>query len=1122
MKEIRILSWNIAGWTKKSMDPDLVTLFRSHDLVLLQETWATTPIIFAGYKGLSLPALRTAGRGRPSGGLSILVADYITADLIFMADSYCKIQVIKLRGTAHELLVANVYLPPKPKNEEKECQWRYLNQIISDIQIKCPGLGLLIAGDFNSRVGTDSIIFLETFDQPLEDLPALCSLPRSSKDKVINISGTWLAKFCVLFGLTWINDLPSLTEVGEFTFLAPQGSSVIDYMLISSPLLSSTVNFHVCSPLHSDHLPLSGTFLFNLDIPSIPLTSPRNLHDTSVHLKWDYKTKTLFESIVNKAPLEILIAALLPKNLTADCFNSYEVLNNHLVEVLGQCSSPQLRASSSFTPVLPGTDETCQALKANIRRTYKDYIASKATALPTCYFTLCRQLRGAISQHLSYLHKKRWTCLAKAVLTNNSRSFWEMIAGAVTTNIPRPGPTVHAHVWISHFRSLFYDKNLGNPPSVTVNFEELPEWPPVEPSEVIELISQLKTGKAAGPDLIPSDLLKAAPSWWAPFLAKLFTLVNNTGCIPSSWTHSIVVPIYKKGDSTNPSNYRPISLLSIVGKLYASQLLTKLTAWLDSNNIIGPEQAGFRSGRSTLDHCTVLSYLISKQVDQARSRLYTAFLDLKAAFDSVNRNILWGKLDKFGIDPRLLQLIQKLYSNTSCRIRLRRDGTLSEPVLTNRGVKQGCVLAPTLFNLYINDLTPFLAKVDSHCPKIGSLPVPILLYADDMVLIPRTKIGLKRLIQGCISFLHTNQLQLNFAKSKIIVFGKSWRPCSWQFGRSAIQQVKSFKYLGILFHYKHQWSMHRIAAIRTAKITTQAIIRFFYTQGAAYIPAALRVFNAKVVNQLLYGSQIWLSAFNIEVERIQSSFLYKIFGLPHCVPYAALCLEAGQYRLQCLLWIRFFKFWLRMCFLAESVPFLKSILTDYSYCSGYILFIKKIQSIGLSPDLLGSVTLSSAIKISLNRLIDIERQDVFAAAAKSCSPLHLQLPCTLSKSPRYLFVIDNPQARRAFSLARCNALPSSLREYRFNRSSKAQGCCLCNQTDMETLAHVLLHCTWYNDLRQNILNPLLANLQGGSDSDIVQILLSSINKWTINQLAKFFQLTMERRAAIVSSTTEPR
>ena len=119
-------------------------------------------------------------------------------------------------------------------------------------------------------------------------------------------------------------------------------------------------------------------------------------------------------------------------------------------------------------------------------------------------------------------------------------------------------------------------------------------------------------------------------------------------------------------------------------------------------------------------------------------------------------------------------------------------------------------------------------------------------------------------------------------------------------------------------------------------------------------------------------------------------------------------------------------------------------------------------------------------------------------------------------------MIDNPQARHAFSLARCNALPSSIMDYRFDRSSKAQGQCLCTQVDTESLAHVLLHCSWYNDLRQDILNSLLVNLQGRSDSGTIQTLLSTTNKWTINQLAKFFQLSIERREAIVTDTKEPR
>lgn len=83
-----------------------------------------------------------------------------------------------------------------------------------------------------------------------------------------------------------------------------------------------------------------------------------------------------------------------------------------------------------------------------------------------------------------------------------------------------------------------------------------------------------------------------------------------------------------------------------------------------------------------------------------------------------------------------------------------------------------------------------------------------------------------------------------------------------------------------------------------AKLTSQSILWFFYMRGNLYIPATVPIFNVKVLAQLLYGIPIWLPSFNLEVERIQSTSLYKIFGLAHCVPYAALCLEAGQYRIE--------------------------------------------------------------------------------------------------------------------------------------------------------------------------------------------------------------------------------
>ena len=122
---------------------------------------------------------------------------------------------------------------------------------------------------------------------------------------------------------------------------------------------------------------------------------------------------------------------------------------------------------------------------------------------------------------------------------------------------------------------------------------------------------------------------------------------------------------FQSGDPLNPRNYRPISLLSIIGKLYAKHLLNKLAASEEQMTITGPEQVGFRKGKSILDHCFTLVHQINKYVKQAKTKLYITFLDLRGAFDTVDREKLWNKLANLSIDRRLIFLIKRLYSTTS-------------------------------------------------------------------------------------------------------------------------------------------------------------------------------------------------------------------------------------------------------------------------------------------------------------------------------------------------------------------------------------------------------------------------------------------------------------------------
>ena len=142
-------------------------------------------------------------------------------------------------------------------------------------------------------------------------------------------------------------------------------------------------------------------------------------------------------------------------------------------------------------------------------------------------------------------------------------------------------------------------------------------------------------------------------------LVGLFNLVLSTGQIPEEWSIGIIVPIYKnKGEMSNPDNYRGITLLSCVGKLFTSLLNHRLCIFLDDYGVLGEEQAGFRSGYSTADHVFVLNMLI-ELYSYKKKKLFCAFIDYKKAFDSIDRTLLWQKLLSQNICGKFFNVIYK-------------------------------------------------------------------------------------------------------------------------------------------------------------------------------------------------------------------------------------------------------------------------------------------------------------------------------------------------------------------------------------------------------------------------------------------------------------------------------
>ena len=232
---------------------------------------------------------------------------------------------------------------------------------------------------------------------------------------------------------------------------------------------------------------------------------------------------------------------------------------------------------------------------------------------------------------------------------------------------------------------------------------------------------------------------------------KVFNkIMISSGSFPEGWTEGIITPIHKSGSSLDASNYRGICVSSCLGKLFCSILNCRLSNYATQNKLIHPTQIGFMPGNRTADHAFTLKTLHDKYVRQSNgSKIYACFFDFKKAFDSIWHQGLYYKLLQNKIGGRFYDLIRDIYSNTKCAIKLSDNRTPFFPY--KKGVRQGCVLSPMLFNLYINEI-PELFKNTLLDPLVlpNGTTINSLLYADDLVILSKSKSGL----QNCLDQLH--------------------------------------------------------------------------------------------------------------------------------------------------------------------------------------------------------------------------------------------------------------------------------------------------------------------------------------------------------------------------------
>ena len=245
---------------------------------------------------------------------------------------------------------------------------------------------------------------------------------------------------------------------------------------------------------------------------------------------------------------------------------------------------------------------------------------------------------------------------------------------------------------------------------------------PLSEEEIITAISELRAGKAPGPDGVSLEILSLGGE--VHWLKSIFDTIWATESVPEDWQSQILVPLHKKGSFTSCDNYRGSALLSAPGEVFAKAILNRLKP--RAEQLLCESQCGFRCGRGCADQLFSLRMLMEK-AREYHQPIYACFNDLKKAYDSVHRESLWRILQhSYCLPPKLLSIMRALHEDSTAAV--RAYGKLSDKFCVTSGIRQGCVLASTLFNFYFD--VAIRMALEEHRQQGSGIRVAYLLDAD--------------------------------------------------------------------------------------------------------------------------------------------------------------------------------------------------------------------------------------------------------------------------------------------------------------------------------------------------------------------------------------------------------
>ena len=791
-------------------------------------------------------------RGRNSGGVAVYIQNNLPSSPEILLEHSCGvIEAICLRMPHLNLVVCSIYRQPNDPGGGNICTAEQLTNLIGEISevldsIPAPSPNIVIGGDFNL---------------PHARWSSFKHLPGASSEekRMINI----ISDFCSRHFLTQIVEQPT-----------HRAGNILDLIFTNNPSIFVKVDITPASPISSHYLLVASTSLSSTG------------QSTGVHQREDTNGFDLL-NLHSESTNWMNIKSSISNNNWINIFRDLSP-TEMLEKILDVCQDAatknapkKLQRKYGARRKIPRERKILMKKRTRHRRQYK---AATTQARKDSSFSKLTEIEAKLQESYATQDQREEDKAVEAIKSNpkyfysfaSRRSKSHNPIGPLTDDYGNhvSDPKEMANILSNQYKGAFSTptQNPGVPsPARLTQIDDIS----FHHDLMGKAIDEVSSNSAPGPDRFPAILLKKCKEELCEPLCLMWRKSLDTGEIPDILKLSNITPIHKGGDRTIPKNYRPVALTSHLIKVFEKVVRRQIVDYIEGNQLMNPNQHGFRAGRSCLSQLLQHHDRITKLMEEGMN-VDVIYLDFAKAFDKLDFNITIQKLHSIGITGKLLIWIQAFLTNRKQCVYVEGSKSCMEPVIS--GVPQGSVVGPLLFLIMLHDIDENIAASYVSSFADDTRVLAGISGADD---VDNLQADLEKIYQ----WADKNNSVFNASKFQCLRYGVNKNIISdtvyYSNTQSTIESESSVSDLGVIMSSDAKFSEHITNITTKASLKCSWILRVFRTRER--IPLTT-LWKSLVIPILDYCSQLWCpsSAVQIQnIEKVQSNFFKKIAGMAH-------------------------------------------------------------------------------------------------------------------------------------------------------------------------------------------------------------------------------------------------